>query len=93
MTTTTTPLSFEIDEEHVVEGLQAVRDKLATVGGEVLLDFFFTQQLDPSGLQVLEALAGDAEVMKVKVVLRGINVDVYKVLKLAGLDGRFVFVD
>ena len=90
---TTTPVSFEVDEEKIAQQVKDVQEKLAGLGSEVLLDFFFAQQLDTDGLKALEELAVAAQSAGVKVVLRGINVDVYKVLKLAGLDARFVFVD
>ena len=43
--------------------------------------------------RALEQLAGLAAEKSVKVVLRAVNVDVYKVLKLLKLTGRFVFLD
>jgi len=40
----------------------------------------------------MESLAGRADEKAVKVVLRGVNVDIYKVLKLMKLAPRFSFV-
>jgi hypothetical protein len=40
----------------------------------------------------MEKLAGVADDKAVKVVLRGVNVDVYKVLKLVNLTPRFSFL-
>jgi len=90
---TITPVSFAVDGEHVAESLQSVRENLNTTTGEALLDFFFVQRLDPSGLTALEELAGTADVLNTKVILRGVNVEIYKVLKLAMLAERFSFVD
>ena len=39
----------------------------------------------------METLADSADEKAVKVVLRGVNIDIYKVLKLAKLASRFSF--
>ena len=91
MSTTVTPFSFVVDGERVTEGLQAVAKNLEGAGAEALLDFFFVQGIDQSGLRALEDLANAAEQKKVKIVLRGINVEIYKVMKLARLTERFAF--
>lgn len=93
MSTTVTPFSFVVDGERVTEGLQAVAKNLDSGGTEALLDFFFVQDIDQSGLRALEDLANAAEQKKVKVVLRGINVEIYKVMKLARLTERFAFLN
>lgn len=93
MSTTVTPFSFVVDGERVTEGLQAVAKNLEGAGPEVLLDFFFVQDIDQSGLRALEDLANAAAEKKVKVVLRGVNVEIYKVMKLARLAERFTFVN
>jgi anti-anti-sigma regulatory factor len=93
MSTTVTPFSFVVDGERVTEGLQAVAKNLEGAGPEALLDFFFVQGIDQSGLCALEDLANAAEQKKVKIVLRGINVEIYKVMKLARLTERFAFLN
>ena len=50
--------------------------------GEVTLDFSSVRRIDPGALRAMEELARMADEKDVKVVLRGVNVDVYKVLKL-----------
>ncbi len=70
-----------------------VSRNLPSTGGEVLLDFFLVQAVDTNALQSLEELAGAAEVMKAKIILRGVNVEIYKVLTLAGLTSRFSFLN
>jgi anti-anti-sigma regulatory factor len=81
-----------IDGEHVVSGLQAVRETLDTAQGDVVLDFSSVHRIDPSALRAMEELAGLAKGKAVKVVLRGVNVDIYKVLKLVKLTPRFSFL-
>lgn len=93
MSVTVKESSFVINEEHLTQQLNEIREKLATEGPEVLLDFFLAQSLEPASIRALEDLAGTADVERVKVVLRGVNVEMYKVLKLAGLSDRFSFID
>jgi len=82
---------LKIDEEHVVQGLQEAAGKLDSLEGEVALDFSAVRRIDASALRALEEFAGVAEDKGVKVVLRGVNIGVYKVLKLVKLGSRFSF--
>jgi len=83
---------LKIDEERVVQALQEAGEKLDSVEGEVVLDFSSVRRIDPSALRAMEEFAGIADDKGVKVVLRGVNVGVYKVLKLVKLASRFSFV-
>jgi anti-anti-sigma regulatory factor len=83
---------LKIDEERVVQALQEAREKLDGVEGEVALDFSSVNRIDPSAIGAMQEFAGMADRKGVKVVLRGVNVGVYKVLKLVNLTSRFVFV-
>ena len=83
---------LKIDEGRVVQALQEAGDRLDSVEGEVALDFSSVRRIDPSAIGAMEELAGAADKKGVKVVLRGVNVDVYKVLKLVKLASRFSFV-
>ena len=83
---------LKIDEEHVVDALREAADKLDSSDGEVVLDFSSVCKIAPSAIQALENLASVANNKSVKVVLRGVNVDVYKVLKLVKLASRFSFL-
>ena len=83
---------LRIDEGRVVEGLQEAGEKLDSVEGEVALDFSSVRRIDASGLRAMEELAGRADAKGVKVVLRGVDVAVYKALKLVKLGSRFSFV-
>jgi len=84
---------LKIDEERAVQALQEAGEKLDSVEGEVALDFSSVRRVDPSALRALEEFAGRADDKGVKVVLRGVNVGVYKVLKLVKLGSRFSFVN
>jgi len=83
----------KVDGDHVAKALTGACEKLNSAEGEVLLDFSAVRRIDPAGLRAVEEFATAAEGMSVKVALRGVNVDVYKVLKLARLTGRFSFVN
>ncbi|HKD86028.1 MAG TPA: STAS domain-containing protein [Terriglobales bacterium] len=93
MSTTVTPFSFVVDGERVTEGLLAVAKNLEGAGPEALLDFFFVQDIDQGGLRALEDLASAAEEKRIKVILRGVNVEIYKVMKLSRLTERYTFVN
>jgi len=83
---------LRIDGERVVDALQEAREKLDGAGGEVVLDFSSVRRIDPSALRAMEKFAGTAADKAVKVVLRGVNVEIYKVLKLVKLAPRFSFL-
>jgi anti-anti-sigma regulatory factor len=58
----------------------------------VALDFSSVQRIDAIALSAMAEFADIADSKGVKVVLRGVNVGVYKVLKLVKLASRFSFV-
>lgn len=81
----------KIDEERMVDALQETGKRLDRANSKVLLDFSSVRRIDPSALRALEGLAGCADEKEVTLELRGVSVDVYKVLKLAKLAPRFLF--
>ena len=83
----------KVEGERVTEALAEAREKLSSADGEMLLDLSAVQRIDPAGLLAIEELATAAKQKAVKVALRGVNVGVYKVLKLARLTDRFSFVN
>jgi len=90
---TLTAVLLKIDEDRIVQGLQEAREKLDGAEGEAMLDFSSVLRIDASSLMALERFAGAADNKGVKVALRGVNVSVYKVLKLVKLTSRFSFVN
>ena len=82
-----------VDGAHVAQALTDAREKLNDAEGEVLLDFSEVRRIDPSGLRAVEDFVAVAEHKGVKVVLRGVHVGVYKVLKLSRLTSRFSFMN
>ena len=59
---------------------------------EVMLDFSSVRRLDTDMVGALEELAGLADGKSVKVVLRAVNTDIYRVLKQLKLTQRFTFM-
>lgn len=87
-----TAIWVNIDERLVVPALREAGEKLNRADGEALLDFSSVHRVDSSALRALEEFARIADDKAVKITLRGVNVDVYKVLKLVKLTQRFSFV-
>ena len=83
---------LKIEETRVVQTLQEAGEKLNRSEGEVLLDISSMRRIDTGALKAMEEFASKADDRGVKVVLRGVNVDVYKVLTLVRLASRFSFV-
>jgi anti-anti-sigma regulatory factor len=83
---------LKIDAEHVAQSLQQVGENLGSAEHEVTLDFSAVRRIDPGALKAMERLAVVADEKAVKVVLCGVDVKVYKVLKLVKLTPRFSFL-
>ena len=83
---------LKIDERSVTESLEAATRELDGPVTELALDFSAVCRIDSRAVRVLEELANKAEEKKIKVVLRGVNVDLYKTFKLIKLANRFSFV-
>ena len=62
------------------------------VEDEVVLDFTSVRRISSSAIRGMEDFASTAENKGVRVVLCGVNVGIYKVLKLVNLAPRFSFV-
>jgi len=84
---------IKVEEERVSQSLQSAGERLDNVDGEVVLDFSSVRRIDASDLRALGDLVKRADEKGVRVGLRGVNVNVYKVFKLVNLDSRFSFVN
>jgi anti-anti-sigma regulatory factor len=87
-----TAMLLNIDEKRAAPALHEAGEKLDRAEGEAVLDFSSVRRVDSSTLRALEEFARTADEKAVKVVLRGVSVDVYKVFKLVKLTRRFTFV-
>lgn len=86
-----TVVLLKIDEGRIVQALQETMDKLDSVEDELVLDFTSVHRIGSSALRGMEDFASMAESKGVKVVLCGVSVGIYKVLKLVNLAPRFFF--
>jgi len=85
-------VGLKVEGESAVQTLREARDILGRGNGELVVDFSVLQRIEPGLIEELEKLADQAE-GKVVVVLRGVKVDAYKVLKLTKLASRFSFLN
>ena len=83
---------LKVEEDRALQALETAEGKLDGSEGEVVLDFSSVRRVDPDILRAMENLAGVADGKNVRIVLRGVNVDIYKVLKMVKLTTRFSFV-
>jgi anti-anti-sigma regulatory factor len=84
---------IEVSPESLLHVLQQEAvDKVKSAQGEVVLDFSAVPRVDSDAVVALEHLAALGAERSVTVVLRAVNGDIYKVLKLMKLTGRFSFV-
>ena len=81
-----------LEEESAVSALRGATEKLTASAGEIVLDFVSVRRVDSRVLQAMRDLADKANEKPVKILLSGVNVNLYKVLKLAKLASRFSFV-
>lgn len=88
----TIAVMFKVDGESVAPALQHAGEGLDKANGQMVLDFSTVRRVDPAALSAMEELAATAEGRGVKLALRGVNINVYKVLKLAKLVPRFSFL-
>jgi anti-anti-sigma regulatory factor len=82
---------IKIDGERLTDALQDAGSWLDSTTSELVLDFSSVRRINPSALRALEELAGIADEKAVTLELRGVSVDVYKVLKLTKIAPRFRF--
>jgi anti-anti-sigma regulatory factor len=84
---------LKMDEKNVHRALQEAGEKLEGFQGELVLDFSSVLRIDASSLRAMEGFTSMAADKGVKVILRGVNVGVYKVLKLVKMASSFSFVN
>jgi ABC-type transporter Mla MlaB component len=84
---------IKIDEAQILQSLLDAGERLNNAEGEVVLDFSSVRRIDAGDLRALEDLMRKADDKSVKVGLRGVNVNIYKVFKLVKLASRFSFVN
>ena len=88
----TNSVSVKVDGQGVGTALQEALQKLNGDGSDVVLDFSSVRRIDPAALKALESFVTAVDGKASEVVLQGVNVDVYKVLKLMKLAPRLSFL-
>jgi len=78
-------MPLNMDDRRFALTLREAGAKLDGADGEAILDFSSVRRLDSNALRALEEFAQIADEKGIKVVLYGVNVDVYKVFKLMKL--------
>ena len=81
-----------VNQPQLVSDLQLLAKKLERDPQDVTLDFSSLPRLTSQSLQALEGFAHTADEKQITVILRGVNVAVYKTLKLVRLTSRFSFI-
>jgi anti-anti-sigma regulatory factor len=71
--------------------IQEAVEKVNGAESEVILDFSEVLRIDGNAVSAMEELAGLADERSVKVVLKAVNPDIYRVLKQLRLAQRFSF--
>jgi len=85
---------LKMDDDRAADRMvQEAGEKLGQADGELVIDFSDVRRIDARQIIALENVANKADGGVVKITLRGVNVDVYKVLKLVKLASRFSFVN
>lgn len=83
----------KLDDENVPSILQDCSKSLNGTQEEVVIDFSSVHRLNGSALRSLQEFATKAKADSVKVTLRAVNAEVYKVLVLMKLTSRFRFAN
>ncbi len=84
---------LKVDGTRVADMLREAANMLSDADGEMVLDFSGVERVDARAVVALEELAGKAKEKSVRIVLRGVNVGIYKVLKLSRLEGQLGFLN
>jgi anti-anti-sigma regulatory factor len=82
---------LKADEKNLSDVLQGARQKLESAGGELVVDLSSLRRVDASLLLAMQEFATMAQGKGAKLVLRGVSVDLYRVMKLVKLTAAFSF--
>lgn len=80
-----------VDEKQFMALLDAACAKLGDGTIEIDVDCSSVMRVDAGALNALQGLAESAESKGTRITLRGVNVELYKVLKVMRLARRFSF--
>ena len=83
----------EDEGERLLAALEEAIRKVDAAESDIVLDFAWVRRMDANAERAMKQLADAADDKKVKIVLRGIDAEVYRVLKLLELARRFFFAN
>jgi anti-anti-sigma regulatory factor len=90
---TTNAVCIQVDPNCLVQTLQhEAVEKLKAAEGELVLDFSSVLKIDAGAARAMEELADLADRQSARVALRGVNIAIYRALKLLKLAPRFSFL-
>jgi len=92
MPVTMMTVRIKVDEGSIADVLRDALQKMDGARGELLLNLSSVRRLDAGAVREMEKFVTLADERDIKVTLRGVNIDVYKVLKLVDLTPRFSFL-
>jgi ABC-type transporter Mla MlaB component len=81
------------ESDDILRAVRQCREQVDSAGRQLTLDLSSLRRIDAQLLTAVEELAEAAEHKNVKVELQGVNIGVYKVLKLMKLAPRFIFLE
>jgi anti-anti-sigma regulatory factor len=81
------------DNDGAAAAIDRAADEMDAAGGELVLDLSAVRRIDSAALRAMENLLRTAAEKQNKVSLTGVDVAVYKVLKLMKLAGRVSFMN
>jgi anti-anti-sigma regulatory factor len=84
---------LSIDEGNLTSAFENAGKTLDGEREQFGVDLSCVRRIDSAGLNAIQDFAHRADEKKVKVVLRGVNANVYKMLKLARLTRHFLFAN
>ena len=76
----------KLDPDRLAQSIQDTAAEKLKNAGEIALDFSSVLRVDTNAVKALEEFAQLAAARSVEVQLHGVNLEVYKVLKLVKLD-------
>jgi anti-anti-sigma regulatory factor len=84
---------LKLEKGTAAAALQDARAGFEGAPGEAVVDVSAIQRMDAGAVEALDALVSEAEGKAIKVILSGVNPEIYRVLKLVKLAPRVSFVD
>ncbi len=90
---TMSSVQHEFETKRFLESLLQAKEQLCGTATEMVMDLSAVRRIDPEVIKQLEELVSVAKSRKIRLVLRGVSVDIYKVLKLMKLSAQFSYVD